>query len=92
MKKEIIEMADMFKILSNEVRLCIITDLCLNGEKKVRELQNCSGASQSFVSQQLAKLKAMGVVKDRKEGSEVYYSLKDNKMCSFIKNLDLTNK
>lgn len=92
MKKEIKKLSENFKLLSNEARLCIIINLCLNGEKKVSELQICSGSSQSFVSQQLAKLKAMGVVKDRKTGKEVYYSLVDKEVCNIIKSLNLNKK
>jgi ArsR family transcriptional regulator len=88
MKKEIKKLSEIFKLLSNESRLCILTNLCLNGEKKVSELQICSGSSQSFVSQQLAKLKAMGVVEDKKIGKEVYYCLIDKEVCNIIKSLN----
>lgn len=91
MKKNITEMANIFKILSNDVRLCILANLCFNGEKKVTDLQNCAGASQSFVSQQLSKLKALNIVESRKEGLEIYYSLKDKRICSIIKSLDIFN-
>lgn len=89
MKKEIKKISEIFKLLSNESRLCILINLCLNGEKKVGDLQICAGSSQSFVSQQLAKLKAMDIVKDRKEGIEVYYSLINKDVCNIIKNLNL---
>lgn len=89
MKKEIKKISEIFKLLSNESRLCILSNLCLNGEKKVSELQTCAGSSQSFVSQQLSKLKAMGIVKDRKEGQEVYYCLVNKDVCDIIKSLNL---
>ena len=79
------EIAEIFKVLSNEVRLCILTNLCFNGEKKVNELQRCAGSSQSFVSQQLIKLKHMGIIVDRKEGVEVYYKLSDERIEKIIK-------
>lgn len=83
------EKAELFKILSNNVRLCILTNLCKNGEKKVNELQQCTNSSQSFVSQQLVKLKYMGIISDRKEGTEVYYKLVDKNIENTIKKIIL---
>lgn len=91
MENHIKEMAEIFKILSNEVRLCIVANLCFFGEKKVSELQNCSGASQSFVSQQLSKLKDLGIVAARKEGVEIYYTLVDERICSVLNKIDACN-
>ncbi len=78
------EKAELFKILSNNVRLCILTNLCKNGEKRVTELQQCANTSQSFVSQQLIKLKHMGIITDRKDGVEVYYKICDKKIKDII--------
>lgn len=89
MKKEIQKTSEIFKLLSNEVRLCIVVNLHLNGEKKVNELQDCSGASQSFVSQQLSKLKAAGIIKSRKEGQQVYYSIANEDVLNIIKNINI---
>lgn len=86
------EIAKIFDILSNEVRLCTIINLTKNKELKVSDLQNCANSSQSFVSQQLSKLKDLKIVDCRKEGSEVYYSLIDNKIKKVIEDLDLINK
>lgn len=83
------ENVELFKILSNNVRLCILTNLCKNGEKKVSELQKCSNSSQSFASQQLMKLKYMGIITDRKEGTEVYYKLVDKNIERIIRKIIL---
>lgn len=79
------ELAKYFNILSNEIRLCILTNLCYNGEKNVSELQTCSNASQSNVSQQLSKLKASGIIDSKKVGNEVFYKITENKVCDIIK-------
>lgn len=92
MEEEIVQMSDLFKILSNEVRLCILVNLFLNGEKKVGELQHCANSSQSFVSQQLAKLKAQNIITSKKVGNEVYYSLVDTKIIEIIKSVDCFKK
>ncbi|MEG2646077.1 MAG: metalloregulator ArsR/SmtB family transcription factor [Clostridia bacterium] len=91
MKQDIKEMSEIFKILSNDVRLCILTNLCLNGEKKVGELQLCTKSSQSFVSQQLSKLKSLGIIDSRKSGVEVFYFLNNKKISNVIKLLNIGN-
>ncbi len=67
--------AEIFKALANPVRLDII-DLLLEGEKCVCEIQHALNKyEQSHISKSLAKLKAVGLIKDRKDGLNVYYSL-----------------
>ena len=55
-------------------------------EKCVNDIANGIGASQSLVSHQLKVLKAADLVGTRKEGTKVYYSLKDKqyKSANFI--------
>lgn len=83
------EKVELFKILSNNVRLCILTNLCKNGEKRVSDLQQCANSSQSFVSQQLMKLKYMGIITDRKDGVEVYYKICDERVKDIINKIIL---
>lgn len=67
--------AEIFKALANPVRLDII-DLLLEGEKCVCEIQQTLNKyEQPHISKSLAKLKAVGLIKDRKDGLNVYYSL-----------------
>ena len=67
--------AEVFKALSNPVRLDVIDQL-LDGEKCVCEIQKAlSKYEQPHISKSLAKLKAVGLIKDRKDGLNVYYSL-----------------
>ena len=64
----------IIEAFANPVRLKILC--CLSKEKKnVAELIGTCGLAQSAVSQHLAKLKNAGLVKDKKEGKYVYYSL-----------------
>lgn len=68
--------AEVFKALSNPVRLDII-DLLTEGEKCVCEIhQKLQKCEQPYISKCLQKLKSVGLIKDRKDGSNVYYSLK----------------
>ncbi len=67
------------KALCNPVRLKIIQ--CISKkEKTVSELINKCSLSQSAVSQHLTKLKNAGLVKDSKNGREVFYSITDKNL------------
>jgi len=66
----------MLKALANESRLAII-DRLGRGECTVGELRDMVGSDQSTVSKHLALLRAMGVVEDRRDGANVFYSLPD---------------
>ncbi len=65
----------IIKIFSNLTRLKIISCLA-DGEKNVSELIRKCSLSQSAVSQHLMKLRSLGVVDYKKDGREVFYSLK----------------
>lgn len=92
MNSKLYETQELFKILSNEVRLCILINLCKCGELKVGDLQNCASSSQSFVSQQLSSLKKQKIISSRKIGLEVYYKVIDNRICEIINKLDLVSE
>ncbi len=66
--------ADFLKALAHESRLMILCILA-EGEKSVTELERQLTLRQPTVSQQLARLRADGLVKTRREGKIVYYSL-----------------
>ncbi|MBZ0279039.1 MAG: metalloregulator ArsR/SmtB family transcription factor [Anaerolineae bacterium] len=68
--------ADFFKMLSHPARLAIL-DLLRSGEKSVNELQVLMNADQSTVSQQLARLRSGNLVDSYKNGTSVYYSVRD---------------
>ncbi len=65
---------ELLKAMANEWRLMILCQLS-EGEKTVSELQELLGLSQSALSQHLAVLRRERVVKSRKEGQSVSYSL-----------------
>ena len=66
--------SEFLKALAHESRLimlCILAD----GEKSVSELEYELGLRQPTVSQQLARLRADGLVATRRDGKTIYYSL-----------------
>lgn len=70
----IISLANFFKLLSDETRLRILVLLC-NDDLCVCELCEVMELPQPKISQQLAKLRDNGLVKDERRGQWVFYHL-----------------
>lgn len=68
--------ASYLKTLAHEGRLMILCHLGA-GEKSVGELEELLEIRQAAVSQMLARLRDEGLVKTRREGKTIYYSLGD---------------
>jgi len=68
------EAAELFKILSVDKRIEII-ELLKKGDTSVNVMAEALGITQSAVSQHLRVLKAAGVVKNKRQGYWIYYSL-----------------
>ena len=62
------------KALAHESRLIILCVLA-EGEKSVSELEDLLALRQPTVSQQLARLRADGLVSTRRDGKAIYYNL-----------------
>ena len=65
------------KALAHESRLTILCILA-EGEKSVSELEGLLSLRQPTVSQQLARLRADGLVSTRRDGKMIYYNLASN--------------
>ena len=72
------EAAAYLKALSHPGRLMILCYL-IEGEKTVTDLESLLGARQSSVSQHLARLRADRLVRTRREGKAIHYSLADER-------------
>ena len=68
--------AEFFKALSHPLRIKIL-DVLRAGEVGVNELSARLKVEQSTLSQQLAVLRKSNIVTGRKEGQNVYYSIRD---------------
>ncbi len=77
----------IFKALANPVRLQII-DFLTDGEKCVCEIIEKLQYEQSHISKNLNKLKSVGLIKDRKDGLKVFYSLNCNCIKDFFECLN----
>lgn len=73
----IIDVSDLFKVLGDPTRVKILTTLEIK-ELCVNEICECLDMTKSAVSHQLRVLRQSKLVKYRKVGKEVYYSLDDD--------------
>ena len=76
----------MLRALSNPSRLLILCQL-VEREKSVGELENALDLGQAYVSQQLARLRAEGLVAATREGRVMRYRLSDPRITPVIQAL-----
>lgn len=72
----LLEVVEVFKALSDPTRAQIIFVLT-GGERSVNELAQVTDVTPSAVSHHLAKLRAMRLVRTRRAGNQIFYSMDD---------------
>jgi DNA-binding transcriptional ArsR family regulator len=77
------EAADMVRVLGHPVRLRIV-ELLEGGEQTVKEIQAALDAPQAQVSQQLARMRAAGIVAGRRNGANVRYRIVDSRVVRML--------
>jgi DNA-binding transcriptional ArsR family regulator len=89
-KSDIFELhANFCRCLSNPIRL-IILEVLSKGEKSVGEMAEVSGVTLANISQHLTVLRNHNIVKRRKSGQTVYYSIIDARIidaCNLIRSV-----
>lgn len=80
----IYDMAEFFKVFADSTRMKIIYALMEN-ELCVCDIANIVQTTQSAISHQLRILKQSKLVKFRKHGKVVYYSLDDEHIAEIVK-------
>jgi DNA-binding transcriptional ArsR family regulator len=76
-------LADTFRILGDPTRVRIL-DVLAAGELCVCDLAGLVGASESAVSHQLRLMRGMRLVRPRRAGRQVYYSIDDQHILSLF--------
>jgi len=71
--------AAFLKVMSNKDRLQILSAL-MSGEQSVGAIERRLGLRQPALSQQLARLRADKLVRTRREGKVIHYSLADDRV------------
>lgn len=82
-KEEYIELASLFKIFGDGTRVQILHAL-EHSEMCVCDIAALLGMTKSAVSHQLKALRLSNLVKFRREGQNVYYSLADDHVKTII--------
>ena len=77
------DLADLFKIFGDSTRIKILYAL-LRSELCVCDIAKLMEVTQSAVSHQLRVLKSSKLVKFRRDGKTLYYSLADEHVCRII--------
>ncbi len=77
------DLADLFKVFADTTRIKILYAL-MRQEKSVGAIADEVGASQSAVSHQLRILKQARLVRFRRDGKQVVYSLSDDHVYTMI--------
>ncbi len=82
-QQEMDTVAELFKVFGDPTRLKLLAAL-LGQEMCVCDLSDLLGISQSAVSHQLRLLRSSRLVKNRREGKSVYYSLDDDHVATIL--------
>jgi ArsR family transcriptional regulator len=68
--------AQFFKALAHPIRIRLL-EVLVRGEARVQDLQKALDVEQPIVSQQLARLRASGIVVSRRAGATTFYAVAD---------------
>ncbi|MBO4919023.1 MAG: winged helix-turn-helix transcriptional regulator [Erysipelotrichaceae bacterium] len=77
------DVAELFKNFSDSTRIRILYCLIEN-ERSVTEIADLLNMNQSAISHQLRILKNSKLIKNRREGKTIYYSLADDHVYNII--------
>ncbi len=83
-EKDLERLSLTYKILGNDTRLKMVMAL-EGGEMCVCDLAAFTGLSDSAVSHQLRRLKDLNLVKQRRDGQILYYSLNDDHVAELLR-------
>ncbi len=82
--KETLEhIAELFKAFGDPTRVAILS-LLVDGERCVTDITQAVEVSQSAISHQLRILKQMHLIKARRDGKNIHYSLADDHVLTIL--------
>ena len=82
-EEELYDLAELFKVFGDSTRIRILFQL-FDNEVSVGELADALNMNQSAVSHQLKVLKQAKLIKNRREGKSIFYSLADEHVRTII--------
>lgn len=81
--EELAKVADLFKMFADNTRVRILQVL-MHGELCVCDIAELLNMEQSAISHQLRNLKQCQLIKNRRDGKTIYYSLADDHILSIL--------
>ena len=82
-ENELYDLAELFKVFGDSTRIKILNALLVS-EMCVCDIANILSMTQSAVSHQLKNLKNARLIKNRKDGKTVFYSLADEHVMTIL--------
>ena len=82
-EKTVYDLAELFKVFGDSTRIRILLAL-FDKELNVKEISEQLNMSQSAISHQLKNLKVSKLIKNRRDGQAIYYSLDDDHVYNII--------
>ena len=82
-EEQLFDLAELFKVFGDSTRVRILFVL-FEAEMCVCDIAQLLGMSQSAISHQLAVLKKSKLIKYRREGKTVFYSLADSHVTTIL--------
>jgi len=82
-EREAIQLAELFRALGDASRVRILSAIA-KGEQNVGAIAKVVGISESAVSHHLRGLRQMRLVRARKDGRQVYYSVDDEHVAALF--------
>ena len=76
--------AAVLKAIAHPVRLRIISILKNENELPVNEICQETGCEQSLASHHLNAMKIRGLIKSRRDGKQIFYSLKEQELIGLL--------
>ena len=83
-KETLTNIAELFKAFGDPTRVEILS-LLVDGERCVTDITQAVEVSQSAISHQLRILKQMHLIKSRRDGKNIHYSLADDHVLTILK-------
>jgi DNA-binding transcriptional ArsR family regulator len=86
MQESVIDLVTTLKSLANKDRLIILCHLA-SRELNVSQIEEMTQINQPTLSQQLMMLRKSDVVMTRREGKQIFYSIKDQNLVQMLNTL-----
>lgn len=77
----LVPLSDFFKLLSEPVRLQVLSSVCQEGQGTVGELATRLGLCQSVASRHIKMLFEGGLLEKKMEGARCVYGMADDTLC-----------